>query len=120
MILFTRMALGVAFAATLVGCATPGSPVPPASGADPQARWEAGQAAYLAWNARRPGWRTTASGLQYKVLKRAPATSPRPEPGGLVTIHYTGVVRDRLGVATGRVRLVRIDGRWLVTDRAEE
>jgi hypothetical protein len=38
----------------------------------------------------------------------------------LVTIDYTGVIRDRLGVATGRVRLVRVDGRWLVTDRAGE
>jgi FKBP-type peptidyl-prolyl cis-trans isomerase FkpA len=79
------------------GCAHP-APPPPASaaGADlsPQARWEAGQAAYLAWNARQPGWRTTASGLQYKVLKRAPASSPRPTPVSVVTAHYTGAFID--------------------------
>jgi hypothetical protein len=34
----------------------------------------------------------------------------------VVTIDYTGVIRDRLGVATGHVRLARIDGHWLVTD----
>jgi hypothetical protein len=34
----------------------------------------------------------------------------------VVTIDYTGAIRDRLGVATGRVRLARIDGHWLVTN----
>ena len=45
-------------------------------------------------NARQPGWKTTQSGLQYKILKRAPASSPRPEPGAVVTIHYTGTFID--------------------------
>jgi FKBP-type peptidyl-prolyl cis-trans isomerase len=90
----TRLAALLAFA-LLAGCAAPAAP-PPAAGAglSPQARWEAGQAAYLAWNARQPGWKTTASGLQYKVLKRAPASAPRPEPGATVTIHYTGTFID--------------------------
>jgi FKBP-type peptidyl-prolyl cis-trans isomerase FkpA len=104
MIRFSRIALGVAVAATLVGCASPRSLPTPASATDPQARWEAGQAAFLAWNARRSGWRTTASGLQYKILKRAPATAPRPEPGGLVTIHYTGTFIDGREFDSSRTR----------------
>lgn len=99
-----RIALGVASAAILVGCASP-RPLPaPAPSADPQARWEAGQAAYLAWNAHRSGWRTTASGLQYKILKRAPASAPRPEPGGPVTIHYTGTFIDGREFDSSRTR----------------
>ncbi|MFN3584296.1 FKBP-type peptidyl-prolyl cis-trans isomerase [Phenylobacterium sp.] len=90
-----------AAAATVCGlilsaCAATPAPQAPAPAADlsPQARWEQGQAAYLAWNARRPGWRTTESGLQYKVLKRAPKSAPRPAPGATVTIHYTGTFID--------------------------
>jgi FKBP-type peptidyl-prolyl cis-trans isomerase len=118
----------------LAACAAPAA-APPAAGAglSPQARWEAGQAAYLGWNARRPGWKTTASGLQYKVLKRAPASAPHPQPGATVTIHYTGTFidgrkfdssRDRGEPATfplGRlikgwqegVPMMRVGERWL-------
>jgi FKBP-type peptidyl-prolyl cis-trans isomerases 1 len=80
----------------LAACATQPTAAPPAEAAsmDPQGRWEQGQAAYLAWNARRPGWKTTDSGLQYKVVKRARASAPRPAPGATVTIHYTGTLID--------------------------
>jgi FKBP-type peptidyl-prolyl cis-trans isomerase len=83
----------------LAGCAHAPEPVStPVAAADPslspQARWEAGQAAYEAWSAQRPGWTTTASGLQYRRIKRAPKSSPRPEPGAVVTIHYTGTFID--------------------------
>ncbi|HEY8571596.1 FKBP-type peptidyl-prolyl cis-trans isomerase [Phenylobacterium sp.] len=92
-----RIALAALAALSLAACATP-QPPPAAPAVDaslsPQARWEAGQAAYLAWNARQPGWKTTASGLQYKVLKRAPAAAPKPAPGATVTIHYTGTFID--------------------------
>ena len=104
MIHFSRIALAAALAATLVGCATPRSLPTPAAVADPQARWEAGQAAHLAWNARQSGWRTTPSGLQYKILKRAPASAPRPEPGGPVTIHYTGTFIDGREFDSSRTR----------------
>jgi FKBP-type peptidyl-prolyl cis-trans isomerase len=79
--------------AVLAGCAH----APPAAltdGLSPQARWEAGQAAYLAWNAKRYGWTTTASGLQYRRLKSSPDAAPRPRPSATVTIHYTGTFID--------------------------
>jgi len=92
-----RKGLAIAAAAlSLVGCAAAGPP-PAASDAaalSPQARWEAGQAAYLAWNAKRPGWRTTASGLQYKCIQHGPANGVKPAPGATVTIHYVGTFID--------------------------
>src|SRR5438045_2815790 len=70
------------------------SPPQPASSLSAQARWEAGQAAYLAWNSRRSGWRSTASGLQYHCIAHGLASAPRPAPGSTVTIHYTGTFID--------------------------
>ncbi|MET0274103.1 MAG: FKBP-type peptidyl-prolyl cis-trans isomerase [Phenylobacterium sp.] len=84
-----------AAALVLAGCAHAPPPAPAASNEAPsQARWEAGQAAYLAWNGKRRGWTTTASGLQYKKIVSAPASAPRPEPGATVTIHYVGTFID--------------------------
>ena len=49
-------------------------------------------AAYLAENAGREGVKTTASGLQYKVLK--PGTGRTPTPADTVTVHYRGTLVD--------------------------
>jgi FKBP-type peptidyl-prolyl cis-trans isomerase len=54
----------------------------------PQEQWVQGQEAYEAWSAARRGW--TASGLQYRRLKAAPASAAKPAPGATVTIHYVG------------------------------
>src|SRR5260221_14150639 len=72
----------------LAGCATAGYPA--LRTADPQAAWEDGQTAYLRWNAARPGWRTTASGLEYRRGTTAKPKAPQPAPGCTVTIGYEG------------------------------
>jgi FKBP-type peptidyl-prolyl cis-trans isomerase FklB len=48
--------------------------------------------AYLAENARREGVTTTASGLQYKVIK--PGTGRAPTVNDTVTVHYRGTLVD--------------------------
>jgi FKBP-type peptidyl-prolyl cis-trans isomerase FkpA len=73
----------------LGGCATaPMKPV--ATGGDAQANWEAGQAAYLAWNGGRHGWTTTADGLEAHRLSPARTAAPQPTPGCTVTVNYEG------------------------------
>ncbi|MDH5590519.1 MAG: FKBP-type peptidyl-prolyl cis-trans isomerase N-terminal domain-containing protein, partial [Gemmatimonadota bacterium] len=49
-------------------------------------------AAYLAENGARDGVTTTASGLQYEVLREG--DGPRPGPHDQVTIHYRGTLID--------------------------
>jgi FKBP-type peptidyl-prolyl cis-trans isomerase len=46
--------------------------------------------AYMAENGKRPGVRTTASGLQYEVL--IAGTGPRPNPTDRVRVHYRGTL----------------------------
>jgi FKBP-type peptidyl-prolyl cis-trans isomerase len=102
-VIFKTVAAG-ACALILAGCAhVAATPVvdnePPS-----QARWEQGQAAYLAWNAKRPSWTTTASGLQYRRIKAAPASAPQPAPDAVVTIHYTGTFIDGREFDSSRTR----------------
>jgi FKBP-type peptidyl-prolyl cis-trans isomerase len=47
---------------------------------------------FLAGNKGKDGVKTTASGLQYKVLKEG--TGPRPQPTSQVTVHYKGTLLD--------------------------
>lgn len=49
-------------------------------------------AAFLADNAKREGVTTTASGLQYKVIK--PGTGRAPAASDTVTVHYRGTLVD--------------------------
>jgi FKBP-type peptidyl-prolyl cis-trans isomerase len=56
--------------------------------------WAEQQAAFLAKNAKQPGWKTTASGLQYTVLKAAATPGAKPAPGSEVTVHYEGRLID--------------------------
>ena len=47
---------------------------------------------FLAWNARQPGVQTTASGLQYQVLKAG--TGAHPTDADVTLIKYKGTLRD--------------------------
>jgi len=49
-------------------------------------------AAFLAENGKKPGVITTASGLQYQVLKAAEGKKPTAQQ--MVTVHYTGTLLD--------------------------
>ena len=48
--------------------------------------------AFLAVNAKKEGVKTTASGLQYKVIKAGTGASPKPTD--IVKVHYTGTLVD--------------------------
>jgi FKBP-type peptidyl-prolyl cis-trans isomerase FklB len=48
--------------------------------------------AYLAQNAKKPGWTTTATGLQYRVV--TPGTGKSPTPSDTVTVNYKGSLID--------------------------
>jgi FKBP-type peptidyl-prolyl cis-trans isomerase len=48
--------------------------------------------AYLAENVKKDGVKTTASGLQYKIIKSG--TGPSPKPTDVVKVHYTGTLID--------------------------
>jgi FKBP-type peptidyl-prolyl cis-trans isomerase len=56
--------------------------------------WVEQQAAFLEKNAKQPGWKTTASGLQYIKLKDAAKPGAKPAPGSEVTVHYEGRLID--------------------------
>jgi len=51
-----------------------------------------GGQAYLAQNAKKPGWTTTGTGLQYRVV--TPGTGKSPTPEDTVTVHYKGTLVD--------------------------
>lgn len=59
-----------------------------------QARWEAGQAAYLAWNSQQPGWRSTETGLQYRRVGKENPTGVQPKATDGVKVHYRGTFID--------------------------
>jgi FKBP-type peptidyl-prolyl cis-trans isomerase len=57
-------------------------------------RNKAAASAFLAHNATQPGVKTTASGLQYVVMKAGDASSPMPAAGDHVTVQYRGRLLD--------------------------
>ncbi len=83
-------------AALLTSCASaPGELVSiPSPGPATQENWEAGQAAYLAWNSARRGWTTTASGLQYRREGKANPVGAQPSATDTVQVHYQGTFID--------------------------
>jgi len=68
--------------------------VPPMQQADalPEALSVEKNAAFLAENAKKPGVKTTASGLQYRIIKTGNGKQPGPESE--VTVHYAGKMID--------------------------
>ena len=88
-----RIALSAAVALSLAACATASAPVADA-GPPSQARWDAGNVAYLAWNGERRGWATTATGLQYRRVGAAHPEGRQPSPTGTVKVHYRGTFID--------------------------
>ena len=81
-------------ALALTACATAPEPAPVDPGPPSQARWEAGQAAYLEWSDARRGWSTTESGLQYRREGRASRDGATPGPTDTVRVHYEGTFID--------------------------
>ena len=92
-ILTLALALGL-----FAGCApketapdTTTTTTPAASDAKPGVATDPGEA-FLAANAKKEGVTTTASGLQYKVLKSGTGDSPKATDQ--VKVHYTGTTID--------------------------
>lgn len=86
---FSFVQSGPAFAADAP--AAKGAPaVTPAAPTNPAL---AAEATYLAANLKKPGWKATASGLQYRVVK-ATKEGPKAAPGSIVTVHYEGTFVD--------------------------
>ncbi len=85
---FTMAALSLAAVLNFTGVA-------PLAAAEPAPKGAAAvsQTEFLAANLKKPGWKATASGLQYKVIKSV-KEGPKPAPGSKVTVHYEGTFSD--------------------------
>lgn len=90
----TRIALAAAAALSLAACASAGPNPYDFSGSSTQENWNAGNAAYLAWNAAQGGWTTTASGLQYRRVGPANPSGRQPASTDTVKVHYRGTFVD--------------------------
>jgi FKBP-type peptidyl-prolyl cis-trans isomerase FkpA len=89
-----KIALALPAALILTACAT-AEPAPPAPvGPATQANWDAGNAAYLAWNGQRRGWTVTESGLQYRRVGAAHPEGVQPRETDTVKVHYRGTFID--------------------------
>lgn len=54
----------------------------------------AGNKTWLAENAKKPGIQSTASGLQYEIVKRGPEGGKQPKSSSKVRVNYTGTKLD--------------------------
>jgi FKBP-type peptidyl-prolyl cis-trans isomerase len=93
-----RFALFAAFAllaAPLAACDKPGSVMDEIAKQDKEeaaktAAAEAANATFLNANKAKPGVMTTASGLQYEIVRAGDATAPAPGPADTVSVMYEG------------------------------
>jgi peptidylprolyl isomerase/FKBP-type peptidyl-prolyl cis-trans isomerase FklB len=89
-----RRTLLIAAVLTLAACSKPGGkPGPGGVDADVAKNHAAGEA-FLKKNAMEPGVMTTASGLQYKIVREGPAGGIHPRPVDEVKVHYEGTLLD--------------------------
>ena len=91
-------------ALSLAACATAPAAPPVTYTGTPQEQWVQGQKAYEAWSAARPGWKVTESGLQYRRVKAAKGSAPKPTVESTVTIHYVGRFIDGREFDSSRTR----------------
>ncbi len=89
---FSAAALFITPAAFAAATAAPAAPAAAPQGAPAVSP----QVQYLTANLKKPGWKATPTGLQYRVVKAIPAASgaPKPAPGSVVTVHYAGTFID--------------------------
>lgn len=90
----TKLIAPALAALTLSACATAPAAPPAPAGPATQENWDAGQAAYLAWNGARRGWTTTDTGLQYRRIGRARPQGAQPKATDTVKVHYRGTRID--------------------------
>jgi FKBP-type peptidyl-prolyl cis-trans isomerase FklB len=82
--------IAFALAAALVSC---GPKAKTADTGPTQSNLTAAKA-FLAKNGKEAGVKTTASGLQFKVVRSGPANGLRPQKGDLIKVHYEGKLLD--------------------------
>lgn len=90
----TKLIAPALSALSLAACAMTPAATPAPVGPATQENWDAGQAAYLAWNGQRRGWTTTESGLQYRRIGKAHPEGVQPKATDTVKVHYRGVRID--------------------------
>lgn len=72
----------------------PAAPTKPVAAPAQEMDWPSKQTAFLAANGQKPGWQTTASGIQYIMLQPAANPGAKPAPGSEVKVHYEGRLID--------------------------
>jgi len=82
----TRYLIAFALAVVLSAC---GPKAKTADAGAPDANLAAAKA-FMAKTAKEPGVQTTASGLEYKIVRSGPSTGLRPQEGDEIKVHYEG------------------------------
>jgi peptidylprolyl isomerase/FKBP-type peptidyl-prolyl cis-trans isomerase FklB len=89
-----RRSVLIAAVLALAACSKPGGKAgAPGVSAEAEKNHAAGEA-FLKKNAMEPGVMTTASGLQYKILRQGAAGGAHPKPADEVKVHYEGTLLD--------------------------